>query len=80
VSYKQKFYSDLKDQFIDEDIQRDAGFVNLMQIKKQYYDNGKADIRQTIVRNVSDPDEEKEIFEKLYTFFDSYLTEIGTSF
>jgi hypothetical protein len=78
--YKQKFYSALKKQFVGEKIEGESGFVNLMKIKKEYYDNIKTDIRNMIDKQVSDVDEEKEIFEKLYTFFDSYLNETGTPF
>jgi adenine specific DNA methylase Mod len=78
--YKQKFYSALKDQFIGEEIQGDSGFINLMKIKKKYYENIKSDIRNMIEEEISDSDEEKEIFKKLYTFFDSYLNESGTPF
>lgn len=78
--YKQKFYSALEKQFVGEEIQGESGFVNLMKIKKEYYDNIKSDIKQMIEATVSDKNEEKEIFEKLYTFFDSYLNETGTPF
>lgn len=78
--YKQKFYSALKKQFVGEEIKGKSGFVNLMKIKKQYYDNIKSDLKIMIEETVSDSDEEKEIFEKLYTFFDSYLNETGTPF
>jgi len=78
--YKQKFYSALEKQFVGEEIQGESGFVNLMKIKKEYYDNIKSDIKYMIDEQVSDSDEEKEIFEKLYTFFDSYLNETGTPF
>jgi adenine specific DNA methylase Mod len=78
--YKQKFYSALEKQFVGEEIQGESGFVNLMKIKKEYYDNIKSDIKYMIDEQVSDADEEKEIFEKLYTFFDSYLNETGTPF
>lgn len=80
MMYKQKFYSALEKQFVGEEIQGESGFVNLMKIKKEYYDNIKSDIKQMIEATVSDKNEEKEIFEKLYTFFDSYLNETGTPF
>jgi len=80
LMYKQKFYSALEKQFVGEEIQGESGFVNLMKIKKEYYDNIKSDIKYMIDEQVSDSDEEKEIFEKLYTFFDSYLNETGTPF
>jgi len=78
--YKQKFYSVLKKQFIGEKIEGESGFVNLMQIKSRYYNNIEEKINEKIDDKLSNTEDKKDIYEKLYTFFDSYLNETGTPF
>ena len=78
--YKQKFYSALKDIFVGEEIEGESGFVNLMKIKSSYYDKIENKLRNKIDELVSNENEEMEIYEKLYTFFESYLNETGTPF
>lgn len=80
---EQKFYSALEDVFIGEagqKIEGKSGFVNLMRIKSQYFANIKPFIQKEITEKISDEEEREELYQKLYTFFESYLNETGTPF
>ncbi len=81
---EQKFYSALENIFIGEaglKIEGKSGFVNLMKLKSQYF----AHIKPFIEKEVNDTfghdtATREEAFQKLFTFFESYLNEIGTPF
>lgn len=81
---EQKFYSALENVFIGEagqKIEGKSGYVNLMKLKSQYF----AQIKPFIEKEVndtfgSDTSAREEAFQKLYTFFESYLNETGTPF
>lgn len=81
---EQKFYSALEDIFIGEagqKIEGKSGYVNLIKLKSQYF----AQIKPFIEKEVNETFEHdsasrEEAFQKLYTFFDSYLNETGTPF
>lgn len=81
---EQKFYSALENIFIGEagqKIEGKSGYVNLMRIKSQYF----AQIKPFIEREVNDTfghdtSAREEAFQKLYTFFESYLNETGTPY
>lgn len=80
---EQKFYSALEDVFIGEagkKIEGKSGFVNLMKIKSQYFANIRPFIQKEINENISEEEEREELYQKLYTFFESYLNETGTPF
>lgn len=80
---EQKFYSALEDVFIGEagrKIEGKSGYVNLMKIKGQYFEKVKPFIKDEINQKVKDEEERKELYQKLYTFFESYLNETGTPF
>ena len=80
---EQKFYSALEDVFIGEagqKIEGRSGFVNLMKIKSQYFANIKPFLQKEINEKISDKEEREELYQKLYTFFESYLNETGTPF
>ena len=77
--YEQRFFSALKDTFIGHPIKGKSGYVNLMDIKAQYF----AEIEPYIKDEINKQIEVKyrdELFEKLYHFFDCYLNETGTVF
>jgi len=76
---EQRFYSALKDIFIGEEIQGKSGYVNLMNIKKQYFDKIQYFIGEEVTKTI-EFDAREELYEKLYTFFDSYFNETGTVF
>lgn len=80
---EQKFYSALEDVFIGEagkKIEGKSGFVNLMKIKSQYFAKIKPFIQKEITSQIKDEKEREELYQKLYTFFESYLNETGTPF
>lgn len=80
---EQKFYSALEDVFIGEagkKIEGKSGFVNLMKIKSQYFANIKPYIQKEVAEKIKDDKEREELYQKLFTFFESYLNETGTPF
>lgn len=77
--YEQRFYSALKDSFIGHPIKGKSGFVNLMDIKTQYFAEIEPYIKAKIDKQV-EPEFREELFEKLFNFFDCYLNETGTVF
>jgi len=77
--YEQRFFSALKDTFIGHPIKGKSGYVNLMDLKAQYF----AEIEPYIKKEIDNQIEAKyreELFEKLFNFFDCYLNETGTVF
>ncbi|HMN18665.1 MAG TPA: DNA methyltransferase [Ignavibacteriaceae bacterium] len=80
---EQKFYTALEDVFIGEagkKIEGKSGFVNLMKIKSQYFAKIKPYIQKEVAEKLKDDKEREELYQKLYTFFESYLNETGTPF
>lgn len=58
-----------------------SGFTNLLMIKERYFTHIKAYLEARIKALVGDDSiETNDIYNKLYTFFDSYLNETGTPF
>ena len=78
-TYEQRFFSALKDTFIGQPIKGKSGYVNLMDLKAQYFSEIEPYIQESI-DTIIKPDFREELFEKLYTFFDCYLNETGTVF
>jgi adenine specific DNA methylase Mod len=79
MSKKQKFYSILKDLFVGAKLEGDSGFVNLMNIKTAYFEKIRDNIKKEIDKKF--PDETPEdLYDKLYTFFDSYFSDGGSIF
>ncbi len=77
--YEQRFFSALKDTFIGHPIKGESGYVNLMDIKAQYFAEIEPYIKAEIDKQIEAKFRE-ELFEKLYNFFDCYLNETGTVF
>lgn len=77
--YEQRFFSALKDTFIGHPIKGKSGYVNLMDIKAQYFAEIEPYIKAEIDKQI-DAKFREELFEKLYNFFDCYLNETGTVF
>jgi adenine-specific DNA-methyltransferase len=81
---EQKFYSALENIFIGEagqKIEGKSGYVNLMKLKSQYF----AQIKPFIEKEVNETfghetASREEAFQKLFTFFESYLNETGTPY
>ena len=60
---------------------RQSGFTNLLHIKEQYFAHIKTHLESRIKALIgNDTIESNDIYNKLYTFFDSYLNETGTPF
>ncbi len=58
-----------------------SGWTNLLMIKGRYFTHIKAHLEARIKALVGDDSiETNDIYNKLYTFFDSYLNETGTPF
>lgn len=77
--YEQRFFSALKDTFIGHPIKGKSGYVNLMDIKAQYFAEIEPYIKAEIDKQIESKYRE-ELFEKLFNFFDCYLNETGTVF
>ena len=83
MNYKKAFYSKLEDcylgvkikDFHQENIAK-SGFSNLLKIKEQYF----AHIKAYLDSQMEGEQQSHDIYNKLYTFFDSYLNESGTPF
>ncbi len=76
---EQKFYSTLEDLFVGAKLEGQSGYVNLMNIKTEYFEKIRHLIKEKIWEEFSE-DEENELFDKLYTFFDSYFSDGGAIF
>jgi len=76
---EQKFYSALKDLFVGARLEGQSGYVNLMNIKTGYFEKIRNLIRERIEEEFNE-DEKDELFDKLYTFFDSYFSDGGAIF
>ena len=77
--YEQRFFSALKDTFVGHKIKGKSGYVNLLDLKQQYFAQIEPYIKKEIDSIIEKPSRE-ELYEKLYSFFDSYLNETGTVF
>lgn len=93
VPFKKNFFSLLEDLFVGEELEGKSGFVNLLSLKHKYFKDIKKLIEDKVNQatqeykdkfielndaELSDKDIQKEIFEKLYTFFELYLDDTGT--
>jgi len=77
--YEQRFFSALKDTFVGHKIKGKSGYVNLLDLKQQYFAQIEPFIRKEIDETIEEEARE-ELFEKLYSFFDCYFNETGTVF
>jgi adenine specific DNA methylase Mod len=80
-NFREKFYNLLGGMFVgDSDIEGQGGFINLLKIKRKYYEN---EFRPKLQEKIEEilkiyPNFESELFEKLYTFFSRYFSESGS--
>ncbi|RKX91657.1 MAG: site-specific DNA-methyltransferase [Spirochaetes bacterium] len=79
-SRERKFFDALRDIFVGAKVEGESGYINLMKIKSRYYEKGvfprlKQDIEFALK---SFCEFRKELFEKLYTFFQRYFSESGS--
>jgi adenine specific DNA methylase Mod len=80
-NFREKFYNLLGSMFVgDSDIEGQGGFINLLKIKRKYYENEfKPRLKEKIEEILkTHPNFESELFEKLYTFFSRYFSESGS--
>ena len=81
MNFREKFYNLLEGMFVgDTEIEGQGGYINLLKIKKKYYDN---EFKPTLQEKIEEvlkvyPNFETELFEKLYTFFSRYFSESGS--
>jgi adenine specific DNA methylase Mod len=81
INFREKFYNLLGGMFVgDSDIEGQGGFINLLKIKRKYYENEfKPKLQEKIEEILKTyPNFESELFEKLYTFFSRYFSESGS--
>lgn len=83
MDYKKAFYSKLEDCYLGVKIKdfhqgniAKSGFSNLLKIKEQYF----AHIKVYLDSQIEGEPQSHDIYNKLFTFFDSYLNESGTPF
>lgn len=80
-NFREKFYNLLGGMFVgDSDIEGQGGFINLLKIKRKYYENEFKPRLQEKIEEILKiyPNFESELFEKLYTFFSRYFSESGS--
>ncbi|MCL0052731.1 hypothetical protein M1M92_04635, partial [Peptococcaceae bacterium] len=80
MTKEQKFYNALKDVFVGAKVEGESGYINLMRIKSRYYEKGVfPKLQQDIEKAIEPfPEFKEELFDKLYTFFESYFSESGS--
>lgn len=82
ITHRQKFFSKLESIYLGTKIstQNKNGFLNILDIKEKYFKNFKQDIMNKLKESGLDSDDLGDIYNKLFTFFDSYLNESGTPY
>ena len=76
MNHKQQFYSKLEDLYIGAKFDGQGGLAKLLNFKSQYFEAIKFKIKNKI--NSLDLTTDSELYTKLFTFFDSYLSESGS--
>jgi hypothetical protein len=79
MNKEQKFYNILQDLFVGAKLEGDSGYVNLMNIKTDYFNLIKKKIENEIKLKFGEGKPE-DLYDKLYTFFDSYFSDGGAIF
>jgi len=81
LTKEKKFYNALRDVFVGAKVEGESGYINLMRIKSRYYEKGVFPKLQEDIEKTTNPFSDKfkeELFDKLYTFFESYFSESGS--
>ena len=80
VAAKEKRFLDaLEALFTGAEVEGDSGFVNLMRMKRQYFQSWQGPLLEKIDGRVGERDDfREELFDKLYTFFSRYFCESGS--
>ena len=79
MTKEQQFYSLLQDLFVGAKLEGDSGYVNLMNIKTDYFTKIREKIKSE-VKNKFGNNSPEDLYAKLYTFFDSYFSDGGAIF
>jgi len=79
MTKEQKFYNILQDLFVGAKLEGDSGYMNLMNIKTDYFNLIKKEIENEVKQKFGESKPE-DLYDKLYTFFDSYFSEGGAIF
>ena len=79
MNKEQKFYNILQDLFVGAKLEGDSGYVNLMNIKTDYFNLIKGKIEKEIKQKFGE-EKPEDLYDKLYTFFDSYFSDGGAIF
>lgn len=79
-SYERKFWQVLEDLFVGAEVEGKGGYINLLKVKRQYFKNYLSPkLREYIQETLKDfPTFKEELYDKLYTFFRRYFSEIGS--
>jgi len=80
---RQLFYSQLEKIFAGRELENfkgESGFSNLLAIKAKYFENVKNELEKETTTRLPPQSLQSELFQKLYTFFDSYLNETGAPY
>jgi len=80
---RQLFYSQLEKIFAGHELENfkgKSGFSNLLAIKAKYFENVKNELEKEITTKLPIQSLQSELFQKLYTFFDSYLNKTGSPY
>jgi adenine-specific DNA-methyltransferase len=79
MTKEQKFYSLVQDLFVGAKLEGDSGYVNLMNIKTDYFNKIREKIKAEVEEKFGN-DSPEDLYAKLYTFFDSYFSDGGAIF
>ena len=77
---RQAFYSQLESMFAGRELQNfqgKSGYANLLSIKSDYFQHIKKELEAQIKKTFHALNSENELYEKAFTFFDSFLNETG---
>ncbi len=73
------FQNAIKEIFVGANIEGTSGYINLLNIKKQYFDELFPELQKGIHSDTRiDSDFREEFFDKLYNFFHRYFSESGS--
>ncbi|MCX7989708.1 MAG: hypothetical protein N2648_03595, partial [Aquificaceae bacterium] len=79
MDYEKSFYEALSELFVGGKIEGDGGFVNLMKIKSKCFSEGiLPELKRKVEEEIREfPEFRQELFEKLYSFFESFFSKNG---
>ena len=76
---EKRFLDTLETLFTGAEVDGDSGFVNLMRMKRAYFQSIRSKLMEEIDKRArKDTSFREELFDKLYTFFNRYFCESGS--